>query len=767
MKFHLVCASLFLVGCSLKADLTWPAGTENNGAIVIRSAPSPAERFAAEELQNYLEKRCGVRLPLTEKMPDTGPAFIIGHHPENAMYTREINQRGKEHYDSFVTAVKGNRVHLTGRNGTGIMFSVWHLLEKTGIAWLMPGRNGIYIPPKSKVTWKEEADYQIPVFEYRATSVTSGSGEYARKKVGAPESLLQDTEHGQNASRLWSWRMRLSPVPLQEKDNFPNLGSGHSYMYYLPVAKYGKDHPEWYNMRNGRRQNKPSDPWQVCFTNQEAARTFAENCRAAVQGYLKQGVPIDRIRVSVSPNDYRANCECDNCRKIFDSGTGTASSQVMHFANLVHKELAKTFPGIRVYYYVYNNHGRIPEHGKPASGVIPDITSWTSNDSLAVNHAKPLFSSANRQYQKIFGWYAQNCDLLSVYAYYVHYAFVTPFPVLTQMPDDFRHWAKTGKVREFYCESHLNWGTQNLTLYLMPKLLWNPQLDVRKVITDYCRKAYGPAADEMRSYHKILQKKMDSLSLVVGDPQEIPMLLSPDVIQACNARINAAEAKIPLMDEKTAWRTRLAVEAWRYSALLADIRREINTNRNPGHREKLKSKILKFKEFCSSDLGRWAFEYRMSHIQAPLDGVNFDLQALPEGRNLLWSDNFYFGGTSKMYFKLKNVRPDRWGYLAEQGKPAVMELPLRAAPGLVIDRLSFQFSGMPGNSARLTISAGNGKNWTTENFIGRTLELPEKLRNCSALTFRFEFMLPKSTKRDYGYVMNRGRMNISTKKAGQ
>ena len=751
---------------TLAADFTWPSADGRNGAVVVRSSADPAEVFAAEELRDYLEKRCGVRLPLTREVPEDAPAFIVGHHPANEAYTREINRRGRDHYDSFVTAVKGNRVHLTGRNGTGILFSVWHLLEKTGIDWLLPGRNGIYLPPVSPVTWKEETDFQIPFFEYRAAAVTSASGEYGRTRVGSPESLLGDREHGQDAAHLWSWRMRLSSAPLQRRDDYPNLGAGHSYMYFLPVSKYGKEHPEWYNMRNGRRQNRPSDSWQVCFTSREAAKTFAENYRPVIRRCLKDGIPVSRIRVSVSPNDYKADCECAECRKIFDSGTGTASSLVMHFANLVHEELVRTFPGIRVYYYVYNNHGRIPEHGRPAPGVIPDITSWTSSDGLAVNHARGLFTPANRRYQEIFNWYIGNSSSVSLYTYYTHYAFVTPFPVLTQMPDDFRHWAACGKAREFYCESHLNWGMQNLTLYLMAKLLWNPHLDVEETLRSYCRKAYGPAAQEILDFHRILQKKMDSLSSIIGDPQEIPLLLTPEVIQACDRRINAAETKIPSMDAKTAWRTKLAVEAWRHSALLAGIYRDINRNRDPEYRAELKAKMLKFNAFCDSDLGRWAFEHRMARPLLPLAAVDFDLRAVPEGRDLLWRDTFFFGGASKMYFKLKNAAPARWGYLAKPGKAVVMELPVKAAPGLVIRNLSFHFTGMPGSNARLTITADDGTAWKSGKFIGENLTLPETLRNHAGLLFRFEFQIPPSKQKDYGYVLYRGQMKITTEKSG-
>ncbi len=757
MKLFLMFFALFLTGMIL-ADFSWPPA--NQGYIVVPEKPTPAETFAAEELQAYLGKRTGKAPEITSKLPEESqPAFIIGSRPENRTYAEELERRGAKHYDCFAVAVKGDRIHLVGRNGTGIMFSVWHLLEKTGIDWLLPGRHGVYLPTVSAVTWAEGEEYQIPFFEYRASAVTSGRGEYGRKQVGSPESMLNDQEHGRDASILWAWRMRLSNNPLQARDAFPNLGSGHSYASYLPVSRYGKEHPEWFNLVNGRRMSKAADPWQICFTNLEAAATFAENCKPSIQKELDKGVPIERIRVNVSPNDYyAARCDCENCKTIQDAD-GSASSQVMHFANLVHAELLKTFPRVLVYYYVYSNHGRVPEHGKPSAGVIPDLTSWHVVKSLGVNHAKPLFSSGNKRYQEIFNYFAANCDQVSVYTYYTHYAFVTPYPVLTQMPDDFRHWADSGKMRQFYCESHLNWGTQNITLYLIGKLLWNPYLEADPLVREYCRKAYGPAAEDIYQYHMTLQKQMDSLSSIVGEVQEIPYLLTPAVIQSCNRLIDAAEAKIPQMDENTAWRTRLAVEAWRHSALAAEILREINTNTDPARREAIKSNILKFREFCESDLGRWAFEYRQAATLTSVSGVDFDLRAVPEGKELLWKDSFIFGGTGKMYFKLENAKPDRWGCrFVDVNKPAVLELPVKAAAGLAIADLAFRFKAAPG---KLVIIADDGSRWETTEFSGKELKLPENLRNKSGLTFQFNFE-PAAAKSDSSYILYNGNMKITT-----
>jgi hypothetical protein len=61
---------------------------------------------------------------------------------------------------------------------------------------------------------------------------------------------------------------------------------------------------------------------------------------------------------------------------------------------------------------------------------------------------------------------------------------------------------------------HGNWSSHGLDYYVLCKALWNPALDVRAAIADYCRAAYGPAAGPMQRFHDRLEKISDEVSAV-------------------------------------------------------------------------------------------------------------------------------------------------------------------------------------------------------------------------------------------------------------
>lgn len=316
--------------------------------IIIPEQPSEAEIFAAEELRNCIQIMSrGVVLPIRQSSQiGTIPCFIIGKHSANATLEAELASIYPDNYDCFAISCSGNSIHFTAPHSSGLLYSVWDWLEKLGVAWLMPGSNGTYIPRYFEITVADYQKFSAPAFNYRY--ITTYGVDYSRQKVGGPESLLQEKEHGRDAVDLWPWRMRLNGTGFDQKDGHPNIGAGHSYQYYLPPTCYAQEHPEWFNLVGGRRLTASDPNWQVCFTNNDAAKQFASNMLPEIANKLAAGVPLDHLRLCVSPNDVAAICECSNCATIKDSD-GTSSSQVLNFANMVAEEVQKTYPGAKIY----------------------------------------------------------------------------------------------------------------------------------------------------------------------------------------------------------------------------------------------------------------------------------------------------------------------------------------------------------------------------------------------------------------------------------
>jgi hypothetical protein len=80
-----------------------------------------------------------------------------------------------------------------------------------------------------------------------------------------------------------------------------------------------------------------------------------------------------------------------------------------------------------------------------------------------------------------------------------------PLPLLTVMKDRLTQYRKYG-VEMVYNEFHPNWGPQTIQFYFYGRLLWNPDLDLDQEMEEFCRNYYGPAAQPMVQYHRLLEK---------------------------------------------------------------------------------------------------------------------------------------------------------------------------------------------------------------------------------------------------------------------
>lgn len=704
------------------------------GLIVTPANPSRAETFAAEELQVYVKKISGAELDVVATdSPGDAPAIIVGRHPLAAHVVGKMHEHCPNKYDAIAVVAENNRLYLVGHSETGTVWAAWDWLESLGVRWLMPTELGEYVPARKDIRVPPSAKYDAPALDFRGPNYSMSTAN------GAPEAAVQK-ERGMSASFLFSCRMRLNNnVGFETADTWPSIGSGHSYGKFLPPSRYHEEHPEWFNLVDGRRRK--DRPWQVCFTNREAAKEFAKNlCATVARTNEKSGVPVEHMRLFVSPNDYKARCECDRCQKLVDED-GSATSLVTHFANMVAEEVRRKYPTARIVFYAYDNYSTPPDHVTPGRGVQPEVVFWTWNGSFGANHAHPMFSDANDKYRRCFREWAEISDGLSSHEYYGHYTWFTPWPKVTQMSTDLRTMAAAKSFYGMYSESHLHWGTQGLTFYLHPKLMWNPQLDVEQAIAVYCDKAFGPAGPALREYFRVLQARMDALDYVCGYAVEIPQLLTPDVVAKCNALMDTAEGHLGAMDPDTRWRTTVYLQAWRASAKFAEAARLYVHSAGPEARKRILALTDEVRSFAATELGRWAFERRVA--ERAIDSISRNLQLdwndLPEGSHV-FSDSFKHGGAIKFFAQFSGWQRGMWGYsLPARGRGQV-ELPLRASDGhrITSAKLRWNFAARD-LDARLAVVGRDSHEYVLAEQLeaaGADVAVPEAALGGRELVFR-------------------------------
>ena len=136
--------------------------------IVIAERPSPSTRYAAEELQGFLEKMTGARLSIVaETVPAVPNEILVG--PSSRLKTLGIDlgtaALGREGY---LLRTVGPRLVVAGGEPRGTLYGVYGLLEDHfGCRWFTPELERI--PRSNRLVLPPLDERRVPVFEYRET----------------------------------------------------------------------------------------------------------------------------------------------------------------------------------------------------------------------------------------------------------------------------------------------------------------------------------------------------------------------------------------------------------------------------------------------------------------------------------------------------------------------------------------------------------------------------------------------------------------------
>jgi len=153
-----------------------------------------------------------------------------------------------------------------------------------------------------------------------------------------------------------------------------------------------------------------------------------------------------------------------------------------------------------------------------------------------------------------------------------------------------RHFARQRIKGMFRCGYGEIYGMEGPFYYVFNRLLENPALEVKPIVTEYCQAAFGPAAAQMLAFYERLNQQIQCNALAkagwsraVGpglgdylkgsDGSPLPMLAyiySPDAVQFMESALVRAE-KTPGLGEKAKRRLGVVRFEWTYAKNLGRI----------------------------------------------------------------------------------------------------------------------------------------------------------------------------------------------------
>ena len=431
---------------------------ESSYTIVLDSQATEIERYAALELQTWLEQVSGVQIPIA-----------VEASSGNRLILETEDRQGRD--DSFVYFTEGADIHFRGNGPRGTLYAVYAFLEN-----------------ELDCRW-----YSLKV----SVAPHKDSWRFGKLRCQeAPGIQIRDNCYlDPRTQPVFSARLRNNFVRIPSPDGtgtIPGSAEGywgvHALGTHVPVGKYFSTHPEYFCLRDGKRYGGYGQP---CLSNPEVLQITIESVRKIMREQP------DFLIYSVEQNDNQLYCQCDACEALAEQ-YGGQSGVMIWFVNQVADAVRDEFPDkfIGTFAYQYTRHA--PKNIQPRENVVVRLCSieccmWHGYDECEQNLAflKDL---------EDWGTLAPHLYIWDYVTDFAQYCLpVANWKTLQPHIQDFRDNHAIGILEEGDYQT-VSCELREMRTWLLSKLMWNPDADVDALIRDFTDGYYGPAGRYIRDY---------------------------------------------------------------------------------------------------------------------------------------------------------------------------------------------------------------------------------------------------------------------------
>lgn len=318
----------------------------------------------------------------------------------------------------------------------------------------------------------------------------------------------------------------------------------HTFNRLVDPEIYFDEHPEYFSLVDGVRLKERT---QLCLTNPDVIAIATESVRRELRKHPECTL------ISVSQNDFYNPCGCPACAKI-DAENESHAGSLLYFVNAIAEAIEEEFPHVVVDTLAYMHTRTPPKKIKPRHNVCVRLCSieccfghpMETCYQVSWPFTRAAKTSASSFQQDLIGW-GKICNRIYIWDYVTNYRhFWMPFPNLHVIGPNMRFFVNNG-VKGVYEEGNPISASPDMTelrTWLLAKLLWNPDFDVKKGIFDFTESVYGPAAGEIRAYIDLLEKRVTEGNIHFGIYDNIDIeYLDDATVSEAQKLMAAAQAK--------------------------------------------------------------------------------------------------------------------------------------------------------------------------------------------------------------------------------
>lgn len=465
-----------LMAYSVSAKENSGIGIDSVKGIMIVEPASKVEKQASNDLRRFLKMLYGVDIPEISNLDglkDGEAAIILGKATVSAgLVTKD--ELAKVSPGGYVIKCGGDRIAIAGADAWTTYFGMIGFLERLGMRFYLPDSSGTYVPKVESRNIQPYTVFERPVFSYR------GGWDLVFRQCSR---IMADP------------RKALNPELFDPKKTGSDLWIDHSAGYLVPKLFYYDTHPEYYAMgKDGKRiaKNAFSDHrTPLCLSNPDITKISIERALKWIE------MNPDSDYFSITYGDTGFWCQCPECLKL-DPAPGEYASRLLHWVNPVAKGIAEKYPDKIVTTFAYAGSDKVPPSVKPEKNVCMVVATGAGN-LLFYDHSMAQGTTVTKGIEE---WIALIPGRVMVCEYLGAYEPA----MLDQMTGRLRYYAKIGlsAVKTTY-GAPVNF--RNMWRYVWTKMEWDPSQDAHALAGDFLRFYYGPAAEPLEKYFKIVHEQ--------------------------------------------------------------------------------------------------------------------------------------------------------------------------------------------------------------------------------------------------------------------
>lgn len=470
------------VGFCDRIDLSQLQGWD----IVIGESAIPSEQYAATEFQELVFQSTGTRLPIVNASERSTRHVFIGASPalENIFVGFEATKMIDE---DLRIVIRDDNIAIAGGRPRGTLYGVYQFLEDFfGVRFLTFDHTHVPKIRSETILKPVDRNYHSPLaFRFSYYGENFAHPEFAtRLRVNT---ISDDAKLGGKTGRALI---------------------NHSFGKQIPSQQYGKEHPEYFAERAGKRlasvlDDFGNDGTEPCLTNPDVLKIVT----AHVLKELAANPKAENI--SVSQNDNNKFCQCRNCVAL-DEKEGSSMGTQLTFVNAVAEQVERLHPNVKVgtLAYWYTRHA--PKTVRPRSNVQIQLCSIECCLIHSITDPKCPLNGSFREDMRVWG---QLCDDIAIWNYNTNFSnYQLPCPNLRTIEPNIRYFVANHAKGIFMQAAGNTTGAEfsDLRNYLISRLLWNPDLKGDDLVNEFLSLHYGAATAPIRQFIQLVHDEAEA-----------------------------------------------------------------------------------------------------------------------------------------------------------------------------------------------------------------------------------------------------------------